>query len=45
MCGPGSMEQGHKSNEFVAIDQLDQLDQLDQCERMFAQLIHYLRGG
>jgi len=39
VCGPGSMEQGHNPNEFVAIDQLD------QCERMFAQLIHYLRGG
>jgi len=36
VCGPGSMEQGHKPDEFVSIDQMD------QCERMLLQLVQYL---
>jgi len=28
VCGPGSMDQGHKPDEFVAIEQLDACDQM-----------------
>ena len=28
VCGPGSMDQGHKPDEFVAIEQLDACDQI-----------------
>jgi acetylornithine deacetylase len=33
ICGPGSMAQGHKPNEFISIDQLD------QCELMLEKLV------
>jgi len=36
VCGPGSMEQGHKPDEFVEIDQLN------QCEKMLGQLVDFL---
>ena len=32
VCGPGSMDQGHKPDEFVS------LDQLDQCQAMLSRL-------
>ncbi|MEH2492679.1 M20/M25/M40 family metallo-hydrolase [Bradyrhizobium sp. AZCC 2230] len=28
VCGPGSMEQGHKADEFIAVDQLAACDRL-----------------
>ena len=37
ICGPGSMEQGHKPDEFVA------LDQLDACDRMMDRLLQRCR--
>lgn len=33
VCGPGSMEQGHKADEFIA------LDQLAACDRMMDRLL------
>lgn len=33
VCGPGSMEQGHKPDEFIA------LDQLAACDRFMARLL------
>jgi acetylornithine deacetylase len=39
ICGPGSMAQGHKPDEFVAVEQLD------RCEAMLAALIHRLEVG
>jgi len=36
ICGPGSMAQGHKPDEFVT------LTQLDACDRMLANLIEKL---
>lgn len=33
VCGPGSMEQGHKADEFIA------LDQLAACDRMMERLL------
>ena len=36
ICGPGSMEQGHKANEFVT------REQLDRCDRMMDALIDRL---
>jgi acetylornithine deacetylase len=36
ICGPGSIEQAHKANEFVAIDQLQQC--LDLLERLGERL-------
>ena len=36
VCGPGSMAQGHKPDEFIEISQLD------QCDRFLKQLIHAL---
>lgn len=36
VCGPGSMEQGHKPNEFVS------LAQLDKCDLMIQRLIEHL---
>lgn len=33
VCGPGSMEQGHKADEFIA------LDQLSACDRMMDRLL------
>ncbi|CDZ77047.1 Acetylornithine deacetylase [Legionella massiliensis] len=34
ICGPGSIEQAHRPNEFVSIDQLK------QCEKIIGQLVH-----
>jgi acetylornithine deacetylase len=33
VCGPGSMDQGHKPDEFIA------LDQLEACDRMMERLL------
>lgn len=37
VCGPGSMDQGHKPDEFVSADQLA------QCDAMLRRLAEYLR--
>lgn len=37
VCGPGSMTQGHKPDEFVSIDQLN------QCSKMLNQLYHWMQ--
>ncbi len=39
VCGPGSMMQGHKPDEFVAVEQLD------LCDRMMDGLIDRLEAG
>jgi acetylornithine deacetylase len=39
ICGPGSMAQGHKPDEFVTADQLQ------RCEAMLAALILRLQAG
>ena len=39
VCGPGSMQQGHKPDEYVS------LDQLDRCDRMLAALVDRLAEG
>ena len=39
ICGPGSMAQGHKPDEFVS------LEQLDRCRRMLAALVDRLETG
>jgi acetylornithine deacetylase len=39
ICGPGSMSQGHKPDEFVSIDQLD------ECDAMLDALIERLVVG
>ncbi|WP_338549158.1 acetylornithine deacetylase [Roseovarius phycicola] len=39
ICGPGSMAQGHKPDEYVA------LDQLEKCDAMLAALLERLREG
>jgi len=36
VCGPGSMDQGHKPDEFIT------LDQLDQCDAMLQRLLQRL---
>jgi acetylornithine deacetylase len=36
VCGPGSMDQGHKPDEYVS------RDQLARCDAMLRQLAHYL---
>ncbi|MBM7060247.1 acetylornithine deacetylase [Pseudomonas sp. UL073] len=38
ICGPGSMEQGHKPDEYVS------LDQLAQCGAMLVRLREWMRG-
>ena len=38
ICGPGSIEQAHKPDEFVA------LEQLDRCEAFLATLIGHCRA-
>ncbi|MFK7942142.1 MAG: acetylornithine deacetylase [Paracoccaceae bacterium] len=35
VCGPGSIEQAHKADEFIA------LSELDKCDRFLAALIHH----
>jgi acetylornithine deacetylase len=37
VCGPGSMEQGHKPDEFVSVEQML------GCERMLERLVQWLR--
>ena len=37
VCGPGSMEQGHKPDEFVSVEQLR------GCDAMLMRLVDYLR--
>lgn len=39
VCGPGSMEQGHKPDEFIA------LSQLGICDRMLDRSLNYLSRG
>ena len=39
VCGPGSMQQGHKPDEFVT------LDQLAQCDAMLDRLLEHLEKG
>lgn len=39
VCGPGSMDQGHKPDEFVEIDQMD------RCDAMLDRVIARLREG
>ncbi|PTT92696.1 acetylornithine deacetylase, partial [Pseudomonas sp. HMWF005] len=36
VCGPGSMDQGHKPDEFVSLDQLQACD--DMLQRMLASI-------
>lgn len=38
LCGPGSIEQAHKPNEFVA------LDQIAQCETFMHRILEHLRA-
>ena len=38
ICGPGSMEQGHKPDEFVSIDQLD------RCDALLARLAGWMHA-
>ena len=38
ICGPGSMEQGHKADEYVTVQQLE------LCDRMMDGLLDYLSG-
>jgi acetylornithine deacetylase len=37
VCGPGSMEQGHKPDEFVSVEQLQ------GCDAMLLRLVDHLR--
>jgi len=37
VCGPGSMDQGHKPDEFVTVEQMQ------GCERMLERLVQWLR--
>jgi len=39
ICGPGSMEQGHKPDEYIEIDQMN------QCDRMLENLVGHLKSG
>ena len=39
ICGPGSMDQGHKPDEFIEIDQMN------QCDAMLDRLVERLRTG
>jgi acetylornithine deacetylase len=39
ICGPGSMDQGHKADEYVSIDQIE------RCDRMMEALLDYLSGS
>lgn len=39
VCGPGSMAQGHKPDEFIT------LDQLDRCEHLLNNLLNTLEKG
>ena len=39
VCGPGSMDQGHKPDEFVSADQLA------KCDDMLVKLVARLEDG
>jgi acetylornithine deacetylase len=39
ICGPGSMAQGHKPDEFVSVEQME------RCQAMLSALIARLQGG
>ncbi|RYF39499.1 MAG: M20/M25/M40 family metallo-hydrolase, partial [Comamonadaceae bacterium] len=39
VCGPGSMEQGHKPDEFIA------LAQLEKCDALLLRLAEHLRAA
>ena len=39
ICGPGSMSQGHKSDEYVSIEQIN------KCEEILSQLLLKLKAG
>lgn len=39
VCGPGSMNQGHKPDEFITVDQVR------RCDRMMDRLIDALKAG
>lgn len=39
VCGPGSMDQGHRADEFVSVAQLQ------GCDAMLRRLVGYLVGG
>jgi acetylornithine deacetylase len=39
VCGPGSMDQGHKPDEFVSVAQLE------ACDAMLRRMIDALRAG
>ena len=39
ICGPGSMAQGHKPDEYVSVEQMD------RCEAMLAALVARLEAG
>lgn len=39
ICGPGSMAQGHKPDEFVSVEQLE------LCRGMLDRLVDWLEGG
>jgi acetylornithine deacetylase len=36
VCGPGSMEQGHKPDEFISVEQLA------ACDRMLEQVVAFV---
>ena len=38
VCGPGSIEQAHKPDEFIALDQIDQC--LVMLDKLTAKLVH-----
>lgn len=38
ICGPGSMDQGHKPDEYVS------LDQLAQCDALLARLVEWMQA-
>lgn len=39
VCGPGSMDQGHKPDEYIT------MDQLEQCDAMLVNLVSRLETG
>jgi acetylornithine deacetylase len=39
VCGPGSMDQGHKPDEFVS------LEQMEACRAMLARVTETLKAG
>jgi acetylornithine deacetylase len=39
ICGPGSMMQGHKPDEYVSVEQIE------RCEAMLSVLIEHLEQG